>query len=49
MLNFDYSTNENAKDHNQNWLQIPNNQCRLLAIGGCGSEKTNRKPYSDKT
>ena len=49
MLNFDYSTNENAKDHNQNWLQVPDNQCRLLAIRGCGSEKTNRKPYSNKT
>ena len=32
---------ENIKEHNPNWLQIPDHPYRILIIGGSGSEKTN--------
>ena len=41
MIKFDNVTKENIKEHNPNWLQIPDHSCRILIIGGCGSEKTN--------
>ena len=40
MINFDYVTKENIKQHNPNWLQIPDHQYRILITGGCGSGKT---------
>ena len=41
MINYDDVMKENIKDHNPNWLQIPNNPYRILIIGGSGSGKTN--------
>ena len=41
MINFDYVTKENIKEHDANWPQIPDNPYRILIIGGSGSEKTN--------
>ena len=41
MINFDDVTKENIKEHNLNWLQIPDHPHRILIIGGCGSGKTN--------
>ena len=29
------------KEHNPNWLQVPDHQCRILIIAGSGSGKTN--------
>ena len=34
-------TNENNKDHNSQWLYIPDHPYRMLIIGGFGSGKTN--------
>ena len=41
MFNFDYITKEDIKEHNPNWLQIPNHAYRILAVGGSRSGKTN--------
>ena len=41
MINFDYVTKENIKEHNPNWSQLPDHPYRILVIGGSGSEKTN--------
>ena len=41
MINFDDYVNENRTEHNKNWPYIPDHPCRLLIIGGSGSEKTN--------
>ena len=41
MINFNDATKENIKEHNPNWLQIPDHPCRILIIGGCWSGKTN--------
>ena len=41
MINFDYATKDNIKEHNPNWPQIPDLQYRILKIGGFGSGKTN--------
>ena len=41
MINFDNVTKENVKEHNPNWLQIPDFPYRILIIGGSGSGKTN--------
>ena len=41
MINFDNVTKENIKEHNPNWLQIPDHPYRILIIGGSGSGKTN--------
>ena len=34
-------TKENIKEHNPNWLQIPDHPYRLLIVGSSGSGKTN--------
>ena len=39
MINLDDLTRENVKEHNLNWLQIPDYSYRII-IRGCGSEKT---------
>ena len=41
MINFDYVIKENIKEHNPNWPQIPDYPCKILIIGGSGSEKAN--------
>ena len=41
MINYDDVMKENIKDHNPNWLQIPNHPYRILIIGGSGSGQTN--------
>ena len=41
MINFDSITNENNKEHNKKWPDIPGHPCRNLIIGGSGSGKTN--------
>ena len=41
MINFDDYANENKIEHNQKWPHIPDHQCRILIIGGSGSEKAN--------
>ena len=40
LINSDISK-ENIKEHNPNWLQIPDHPYRILIIGGSGSGKTN--------
>ena len=40
MIDFDDVVKENIKEHNPNWLQIPNHPYRILTTGGCGSGKT---------
>ena len=39
MINFDYVTKEETKEHNPNWPQIPDHPRRILIIGGSGSGK----------
>ena len=41
MFNLDNITNKNKKEHNKNWLYIPDHPYRILIIGGFGSGKTN--------
>ena len=41
MINFDYITEENIKEHNPNWPQLPDHPKRILIIGNSGSGKTN--------
>ena len=41
IINFDYITKEDIKDHNPKWSQIPDHLYKLLRSGGSGSEKTN--------
>ena len=41
MINFDDVIKEETKEHNPNWPEIPNHQCRILIIAGFGSGKTN--------
>ena len=41
MINFDYITKEDIKEHNTNWPTIPDHSYRILMIGGSGSGKTN--------
>ena len=41
MINFDDYVNENKTTQNKNWPYIPDHPCRILIIGGSGSEKTN--------
>ena len=55
MINFDEYSNENKKNHDPNWLYIPDHPQRILIIGGSGSGKTNtllnlieKQPYIDK-
>ena len=56
MINFDYITKEDMKEHNQNLPEIPDHSCRILIVGGSGSGKTNallnlinHELYIDKT
>ena len=39
MFNFDCITKEDIKEHNTNWVEIPDHPYRILIIGGSGSEK----------
>ena len=41
MINFNYYTKENKKEHNLKWLYISDHPYRILIIGGSGSGKTN--------
>ena len=41
MFNFDYITQEDIKEHNPNWPDIPDHPHRILITGGSGSGKTN--------
>ena len=41
MFNFDHITKEDIKEHNPNWLEIPDRSYRILIVGGSGSGKTN--------
>ena len=41
MINFDDYANITKTDHNLKWVYIPDHPCRILIIGGSGSEKTN--------
>ena len=40
MINFDDPAEENIKEHNANWRQIPDHPNWILIIGGSGSGKT---------
>ena len=39
MINFDDVVKKNIKEHNSNWLQIPDHPYRILTIGGSGPGK----------
>ena len=41
MFNFDYITEEDIKEHNSNWPEIPDHPYRILIVGGYESGKTN--------
>ena len=41
MINFDYVTKENIKNHNPNWPEIRHHPYRILIIGAPGSGKAN--------
>ena len=41
MFNCEYVTNENIKEHNPNWTEIPDHPYRILTIRGSRSGKTN--------
>ena len=41
MFDLDEITNESNKEHNENWLYIPDVPYRILIIVGSGSGKTN--------
>ena len=41
MINLDSITNENNKEHNEEWPYIPDHPYRIIIIGGSGSGKTN--------
>ena len=41
MINLDSITNENNKEHNENWPYISDHPYRILIIGGSKSRKTN--------
>ena len=40
MINLDSITNENNKEHNEEWPSIPDHLYRMMIIGGSGSGKT---------
>ena len=44
MLNFDYITKEDIKEHNPSWPKIPDYPYQILITGGSGSGKTNALP-----
>ena len=39
MINFDYITKEDIKEHSPNWLEIPDHPYRILIIGVTRSGK----------
>ena len=39
MLNYDYITKEDIKEHNPNWHEFPDHQYRILRAKGSRSEK----------
>ena len=41
MINFDDVTKEPIKEHNPNWLQVPDHPYRILITGVSGSGKAN--------
>ena len=41
MINFDDAAKKKIKEHNSDWLQIPDHQYRILVIGGSGSGDRN--------
>ena len=41
MFDFDYIATGDMKEHNSNWLEIPNHPYKTLIIGGSVSGKTN--------
>ena len=41
MINFDDVTKKTIKEHNSNWLQIPDQPYRILIIWVSGFQKTN--------
>ena len=41
MINLDYITNENNREHNEKSPYIPDHPYRILIIGGSESGKTN--------
>ena len=41
MINLDDITNENNKEHNEKWSDIPDHPYRVLITGGSRSGKTN--------
>ena len=41
MLNFDYITKGNIREHNPNWPEIPDHPYRILIVGGSGSGQAN--------
>ena len=41
MITFDDVTKENTKEHNPNWLEVPDHPLRILIVGVSGSGKTN--------
>ena len=43
MTNFDDAINQNIKEHNPNWPEIPDHPYRILINGGSGSGKTNSR------
>ena len=41
MIAFDDAIKENIKEHNSNWLEIPDHPCRILTVRCSGSGKAN--------
>ena len=41
MLNFDYITKGNIREHNPNWPEIPDHPYRILIVGGSASGQAN--------
>ena len=41
IINLESITNENNKEHNEKWPNIPDHPYRILITGGSGSGKTN--------
>ena len=41
MINSDDVTEENIKEHDPNWPQIPDHPYRIVLIGGSGYGETN--------
>ena len=41
MFNFNYIVEEDIKEHNPNWPEIPDHLFRILIVGSSGFGKTN--------